>query len=135
MAIMTCPRCGGSDAILEGELDTTAGLQKRVCPSCSGKGYVADEQIKYPDTNSSSEVKINWITPIVTRDTDRIDRILDSIRAIWCRFPDWRLGQLLANAVPDLERNIFYIEDTVAEEKLDAFEGKMDEALDRFLKT
>ena len=59
------------------------------------------------------------------RDTDRIDRILTLLRVIWLRFPDWRLGQLLVNAVPEIESSLFYIEDAITEEKLDTFEGEV----------
>jgi ribosomal protein S27AE len=134
MSIISCPRCGGSGAIYDGSPETTVGIQKQICPSCGGKGYVTDSHIKeYPLTDGTSEVKTNWFNPIVTRDPDRIDVILASIRAIWRRFPDWRLGQLLANAVPDYERNMFYIEDTIAEEKLNAFEVKIEESLTKHL--
>ena len=135
MSIMACPRCSGSGAILEGDSNSTVGVQKVICASCSGRGYVTDEQVKYPDTSTVSGVNINWIVPMVTRDPDRIDKVLATIRAIWRRFPDWRLGQLLANAIPDYEHNMFYIEDTIALEKLDAFEGKIEESLIKFLET
>ena len=137
MTIMKCPRCGGGGYIYESwRQGTTAGQQQSLCPSCSGRGYVTDEQIQTPPNNSPNlgMPRVTWVNPIVTREPERIERMLASIRSIWQRFPDWRLGQLLANAVPDLERNIFYTEDTVSEEKLEAFEGKMDEALDRCLK-
>lgn len=42
MAIMKCPKCGGSGEVLEGDPNTTAGQYKTTCPSCSGKGYVTD---------------------------------------------------------------------------------------------
>lgn len=134
MSIIACPRCGGSGAILEGNENTTAGIQKQICPSCSGRGYVTDQQIVYPQTNGATKVNINWITPLIRRDPDRIDSILASLRAIWRRFPDWRLGQLLVNDVPDLERNIFYREDTITEKRMEDFEHKMDETFDKYMK-
>ena len=52
------------------------------------------------------------------RDPQRIERILAIVNKLWQEFPDWRLGQLLANAVPDYETSLFFVEDTVAEEGL-----------------
>jgi len=45
MAIMKCPKCGGSGEIVHyaGESSTAAPTQT-VCPSCSGTGYVTDGQ-------------------------------------------------------------------------------------------
>ena len=42
MAIMKCPRCGGCGGIVQGSDNTTAGLYKSPCPSCSGTGWVSD---------------------------------------------------------------------------------------------
>jgi len=47
------------------------------------------------------------------RDPERIDIICDAIKEYWHKVPDWRLGQMLVNAIrptryyPDL----FYVED------------------------
>ena len=45
------------------------------------------------------------------RDPARIDRMLRLIREIWFVAPDLRLGQLLANASPEMERGLFFHED------------------------
>ena len=44
MAIMKCPKCGGSGEVWQGYGDnTTIALTKSPCPSCGGKGYVIDK--------------------------------------------------------------------------------------------
>lgn len=125
MAIMTCPRCGGCGFIDESWAQETPVVQQQsTCPSCGGKGFVTDEQIHPSDGTSGA--KINWVNPLVTREPERIERILALIRAIWQVFPDWRLGQLLANAIPELERGLFFTEDTISEESLNKFEDTID---------
>ena len=121
MAIMTCPRCGGTGCIWQtsepGTL-TAVTQSQTLCPSCGGKGFVTDGQVQ---TDGTSNTNVTWVNPIVTRETERIGRIIDLIEAIWWRFPDWRLGQLLVNVVPELEKNLFYTEDTIVEERLNKF--------------
>lgn len=56
------------------------------------------------------------------RDPARIDRILTKLKALWDANPDWRLGQLLANASephPPMPE-FFYMEDDTFEERLDS---------------
>ena len=136
MAIMKCPKCGGCGYYIYGSWDraTTAAQVQTTCTSCGGTGYVTDGQILPNNSPDLGMPNVVWVNPIVTREPERIGRILASIRAIWTRFPDWRLGQLLINAIPLLESRLFSIEDTITEEKLDEFERKMDEALDKCLK-
>ena len=43
------------------------------------------------------------------RDPKRIDKILGVIKKIWEKHPDFRLGQLLCNVIP--ESAIYYVED------------------------
>jgi len=43
------------------------------------------------------------------RDPKRIEDILDRIKAIWEKHPDFRLGQLICNVIP--ESIIYYVED------------------------
>jgi len=43
------------------------------------------------------------------RDPNRIPEMMDLIGRIWMKYPDLRLGQLIANAVGD--QKPFYIED------------------------
>lgn len=43
------------------------------------------------------------------RDPNRIDRILEAVKAIWKKHPDMRLGQLLCNVLRDPA--LYYIED------------------------
>lgn len=43
------------------------------------------------------------------RDINRIDLILDRLKALWKRNPDLRLGQLILNVVRD--PMLYYIED------------------------
>lgn len=54
------------------------------------------------------------------RDPERIDRILEVLRAYWVANPDLRLAQIIVNAAnprtPAPE--VFYVEDEVIEAKL-----------------
>lgn len=56
------------------------------------------------------------------RDPERIDRVLDAVRRLWERQPNWRLGELIVNTTG--EHRFFYTEDDQLlrriEEKLDA---------------
>ena len=60
------------------------------------------------------------------RDPDRIDRILKILARIWHQFPDLRLGQLLVNAAPEIERIPYNVEDKVVEDKLVEFMRRME---------
>lgn len=53
----------------------------------------------------------------MTKDPQRIDRILDLIREIWKEHPYMRLTQLLGNCVED-GHDLYYIQDTRLERKL-----------------
>lgn len=57
------------------------------------------------------------------RDPARIDPILELLGKIWKQNPDLRLGQLLVNAARPSEPvpKIFYVEDDVLKEGLQAF--------------
>ena len=79
---------------------------------------------KYDIYYKGEKMKKNRFTP---REPERIERILAVIKEIWQRFPDLRLGQLLNNAVPELETNLFYTEDTITEEKLTEFKNRINE--------
>lgn len=54
------------------------------------------------------------------RDPERIEPMLDTLRQIWQHYPDWRLGQLLVNAInPNTPcPEIFYAEDEALLAKL-----------------
>ena len=124
MAIMTCPKCGGGGEIVKYEqpgFTTAGGTMPQTCSSCGGTGYVTDDTY----TISEKDVKYNyWPTPIIPRDPQRIEYILAELRDLWKQFPDWRLGQLLINAIPELENSPFYLEDTVVLERLRKFSEK-----------
>lgn len=123
MALMKCPRCGGSGYTIDAwEEGTTVDWTQSTCPSCGGKGYVTDEQIYPLRDDGTSGVEIKWANPIITREPERIDRILGMIRTLWGKFPDWRLAQLLLNVLPELN---FGIEDTTLEESLAEFQHKV----------
>lgn len=51
----------------------------------------------------------------MTRDPDRIDLVIHELERAWKRHPDWRLGQLIANAYRQqtgrVECDPFYLED------------------------
>lgn len=57
------------------------------------------------------------------RDPARIDPLLDLIRDIWRRHPDYRLTQLLINAVgpSDPCSELYQVEDTKLMRKLEAY--------------
>ena len=49
MAIMKCPKCGGSGELIKYEspgFTTAAGNMSQTCPSCGGKGYVTDVAVE-----------------------------------------------------------------------------------------
>lgn len=52
------------------------------------------------------------------RDKERIVRIVELIGQLWDKFPDHRLGQLLANFVFGHHTDIFHQEDDKTEEQL-----------------
>lgn len=59
------------------------------------------------------------------RDPKRIDEIVELLRALWMKYPEWRLGQLLLNAhaaasAPD---DAYSVEDDVLEHGLRALLG------------
>jgi len=124
MALMKCPKCGGcGETVEQPGLTTTGATLPSTCPSCGGKGYVTDISVESGTTDNT-----RWVNPIVQREHKRIKRILELILAIWEQFPDMRLGQLLNNAIGEYGANLFYTEDTVAEEKLKKFAGKLGDA-------
>lgn len=45
------------------------------------------------------------------RDPKRIPRVLDALRQAWQRHPDWRLGQLVSNAMGPGPQDVFFRED------------------------
>lgn len=54
------------------------------------------------------------------RDPKRIERILYKVGVLWDRNPDWRLGQLIDNAIHDGgSADPYYAEDDVLERGLD----------------
>lgn len=54
------------------------------------------------------------------RDLDRIDRILDKICTVWKASPDLRLIQLLSNIQYNVGVDMYYVEDDVLEQRLNA---------------
>jgi len=54
------------------------------------------------------------------RDPGRIDEILQLVRALWNKYPDWRLGQLLLNAHTAVggSEDAYEMEDPALEEGL-----------------
>jgi len=57
------------------------------------------------------------------RDPERINRIINLLRAYWHIYPDLRLGQIISNVAPG-EPPLFYLED-------DAFEDLIREEIKR----
>jgi hypothetical protein len=52
------------------------------------------------------------------RDPDRIDPMLAGLGALWKRYPDMRLGQLVVNLARD-DAATFYVEDDVMAEQIE----------------
>jgi hypothetical protein len=67
------------------------------------------------------------------RDPERIDRILSLLREVWMKVPDWRLGQIVHNAVEPKGRcpEIFYVEDDRMEQLLSGLESGLSEMIRR----
>ena len=42
MAVMTCPKCGGTGEITLENNSSKVGFCKLTCPSCGGTGYIFD---------------------------------------------------------------------------------------------
>jgi uncharacterized protein YihD (DUF1040 family) len=55
------------------------------------------------------------------RDPERINRIIERIRAIWLTQPDTRLTQLIMNAL-NMNSDPYYVEDDLLEERLKQYE-------------
>jgi hypothetical protein len=64
------------------------------------------------------------------RDPQRIDRILADLRAAWLKVPQWRLGQLIINAVDPRADcpTLFCIEDDKIKKKIAAFSRELTKA-------
>jgi len=57
------------------------------------------------------------------RDPKRIHRVLETVRQVWERFPDLRLGQLLsASKGVAGPQDLFFVEDDAMEKNLREFE-------------
>ena len=58
------------------------------------------------------------------RDPDRIEGTIQVLREVWEKNPDWRLGQVIANAVRQIDGRVdcdpFYVEDDAMKEALES---------------
>ena len=61
------------------------------------------------------------------RDPSRINIFCGRLAAIWQKVPDWRFGQLIFNAIRELDRDPFYMED---EEMIEYLEDYIKEIID-----
>ena len=61
------------------------------------------------------------------RDPVRIDRVLALLREVWTQVPEWRLGQIICNAIEPKEpcSEIFYTQD----ERLEMLLARMSSGL------
>ena len=61
------------------------------------------------------------------RDPARIDGVLAQLRETWMKLPDWRLGQLIFNAInpPGSCPGVFYTEDDDLQKKLAALSARI----------
>ncbi|HWB07957.1 MAG TPA: hypothetical protein VFE62_12990 [Gemmataceae bacterium] len=57
-------------------------------------------------------------------DSERIDRMLNQLREVWVQVPQWRLGQLILNALSAFEqtdtKHLYNVEDDKMEKLLAA---------------
>ena len=60
------------------------------------------------------------------RDPERIDKMLNLIKSIWKTYPDFRLTQLITNAIP-FSGDIFYVEDDALFAYLKSLQKKLKE--------
>ena len=58
------------------------------------------------------------------RDPKRIDSILNRIKRIWNKYPDLRLGQLIANVISD-DSILYMLEDEEMIRSLEDFYSKL----------
>lgn len=47
----------------------------------------------------------------MARDPDRIDLVLERLEHLWRALPDWRLSQVIVNALDVTAPQVFYAED------------------------
>ena len=52
------------------------------------------------------------------RDRERIDPIIDALRELWHRHPDYRLTQLVVNLTGKVSPEVFYFEDVPLEHQI-----------------
>lgn len=56
------------------------------------------------------------------RDPKRIDEFCEELKKIWHQVPDWRFGQLIVNALGEIQtkekRDVFFVEDDKMLEEL-----------------
>ena len=53
------------------------------------------------------------------RDEERIARTINLLWAVWEKYPDWRLGQLIENIARDMGwDDAYYVEDDVLQKEL-----------------
>lgn len=65
-----------------------------------------------------AEIDEKYFSHLESRDPNRIDRIIEQLRAHWKSSPDQRLGQLLASLSSVEDLDIFYWEDAELETAL-----------------
>lgn len=70
------------------------------------------------------------------RDLGRIDEMVGLVRALWLKYPDWRLGQLVLNAhsAASPPHEAYFAEDDVLEGGLRLLAGGSPDDRDRISK-
>jgi hypothetical protein len=71
------------------------------------------------------------------QDPGRIDEMVELVRALWRKYPEWRLGQLVLNAhsiVIAAQEDAYFAEDDVLERGMRMLLGGPPEDRDRFSK-
>ena len=53
------------------------------------------------------------------RDPERIPRVLEKVAELWRMYPDWRLGQLLANVASWRDTDVWDMEDDELAEEIE----------------
>jgi uncharacterized protein YihD (DUF1040 family) len=70
------------------------------------------------------------------REPERIDKMVELLRALWKKYPDWRLGQLVLNAHSAVAASgeVYFAEDDVLELGLRKLLGSPPDDRDRVAK-
>jgi hypothetical protein len=101
-SLVTCDKCGAPGLLREFSNNWFVTL----CDTCTGLREI-DRGLTSVIVRDEKEKSANM------RDPDRIDVVLERLRAFWKKHPDWRLGQIMSNAygAAGASKDIFFVEE------------------------